>query len=482
VQVLTIHRSKGLEFGVVYAPYLWEPTWVDEKAHPIVFHDPASGFRRTIDVGLAGPDYQRHKEQHISEQRGEDLRLAYVALTRAKHQAVIWWAGSWNSRDSALSRLLFDRDEDGNVADSGRRPPSDETAIARFRELASAAPGCISVEKTGARGLPAAWSGPLPSSAGLEAASFTRELDRRWRRTSYSDITAASHEARVASEPEERVLDDEPAPPAVEPAASPLPLGSIPGGVEFGTFVHAVLEATDFAAPDLDAELAETVATTLARRPVDGASPAAVVAGLRSALETPLGPLVDGRRLRDVTRPDRLDELGFELPLAGGDEPVGRVTPGAIGAVLRAHLAPGDPLAGYADRLEDPELRSSVRGYLTGSIDLVLRAGDRFAVVDYKTNWLGAPGEELRAAHYRPAALAAEMERAHYHLQALLYTAALHRYLRWRLPGYDPARHLAGVLYLFVRGMTGAPESGVFAWRPPASLVVALSDVLEAGE
>ena len=145
VQVLTIHRSKGFEFPVVYVPYLWEPTWVDEKACPIVYHDPAADFTRTIDVGLAGEAYKRHKEQHVDEQRGEDLRLAYVALTRAKHQAVVWWAGSWNSRDSALSRLLFARDADGNVASSGQRPPSDESAVARFRELAAAAPGCVSV-------------------------------------------------------------------------------------------------------------------------------------------------------------------------------------------------------------------------------------------------------------------------------------------------------------------------------------------------
>ena len=252
--------------------------------------------------------------------------------------------------------------------------------------------------------------------------------------------------------------------------------------------MHTVFEAVDFAAPDLDAALGEAVSAAQARRPIELGDRAALIAGLRAAIETPLGPLAGGLRLRDVRRADRLDELTFELPLAGGDAPAGHVTPGAIGAVLREHLAPGDPLVGYAGRLDDPDLRASVRGYLTGSIDLVLRVGEGFALADYKTNWLAAPGETLTAWHHRPQALAAEMERAHYGLQALLYTAALHRYLRWRLAGYDPERHLAGVLYLFVRGMTG-PDTptvdgtpcGVFAWRPPAALVVALSDVLDAG-
>ena len=130
-----------------------------------------------------------------------------------------------------------------------------------------------------------------------------------------------------------------------------------------------------------------------------------------------------------------------------------------------------------------------MRGYLTGSIDVVVRVGDRYAVVDYKTNWLGPPGEELSAWHHRPAALAAEMQRMHYVLQALLYTVALHRYLRWRVSGYDPDRHLAGVMYLFVRGMVG-PETpvvdgtpcGVFAWRPSAGLVEELSNILDGGQ
>jgi len=346
--------------------------------------------------------------------------------------------------------------------------------------------------------------------AELAAAAFDRGLDRQWRRTSYSDLTAGAYEARVASEPEEdgAVVADEPARSAPgggagaggaadghEAAAlraTPSGLAGMGAGTGVGTLVHRVLEAADFAAPDLEAELGAHLAAFTARRPAELGDPGAAAAGLRAALETPLGPLAGDLRLCDVTRADRLDELTFELPLAGGDEPAGRLALGAIAAALREHLPAGDPLAPYAERLGDPVLRQSVRGYLTGSIDLVLRFGDpsepRFTVVDYKTNWLAPPGEELSAWHHRPAALAAEMRGAHYGLQALLYTVALHRYLRWRLPGYDPDRHLAGVLYLFLRGMTGADTPvvggqpcGVFAWRPPGALVEALSDVLDAG-
>ncbi len=502
VQVLTIHRSKGVEFPIVYYPYLWEPTWIPNDPQPVFFHDPDAGDERVIDVGMDGPDFPGHRRQHEAEQRGEDLRLAYVALTRAQHQAVVWWAGSWDSRNSALGRLVFARDAEGNVPPAGSSTPSDDAATARFEALAAEAPGAISVERA-ALASAAPWAGDSKEPAELSAARFERSLDWRWRRTSYSDITAGAYEARVASEPEETVVDDEeplatPPPPVpgddenLETAALravPSLLAAMPVGVQVGTFVHRVFEAIDFAAPDLEAELGEHVAAALARRRVDVGDPATTTAGLRAALETPLGPLLDGRALRDVARADRLDELTFELPLVGGDAPTGRLTLAAIGAVLREHLPDADPLAGYAERLDDASLRQSLRGYLTGSIDLVVRAGERFAVVDYKTNWLGPAGEELTAWHHRPVALATEMQHAHYALQALLYTVALHRYLRWRLPGYDPERHLAGVLYLFVRGMVG-PDTptidgtpcGVFAWRPPAALVTDLSDVLDRGD
>ena len=503
VQVLTIHRSKGLEFPIVYCPDLWEPGYIPAGPQPIAFHD-ASG-ERVVDVGLGGPDFRDHQEAHRAEQRGEDLRLAYVALTRARLQAIVWWAGSWESRDSALGRLLFARDEEGNVAPRGRSTPPDARIAAAFEEIAARVPGRVSVERAG-EGPAARWAGEPREPGTLAAAALDRRLDQTWRRTSYSDITAGAYEARVASEPEEPAVEEDRAAPAAAPAAPaakdgegdeaalravPALLAGMPVGTRIGTLVHRMLEATDFAAGDLDAELTARLAEAQARRAVEDVDPEAVVAGLRAAIETPLGPLAGGARLRDLGRADRLDELDFELPLAGGDEARTPVGPHTVAGVLAAHLAAGDPLASYAERLRDPVLRPEVRGYLTGSIDLVARlrgpSGEpRFAVVDYKTNWLAAPEETLSAWHHRPAALAAEMREAHYGLQALLYLVALHRYLRWRLPGYDPGRHLAGVLYLFLRGMTGpgtpavdGTPCGVFAWRPPDGLVPALSDALE---
>jgi exodeoxyribonuclease V beta subunit len=231
----------------------------------------------------------------------------------------------------------------------------------------------------------------------------------------------------------------------------------------------------------------------VAAAPIRGLDAAALVTALRAAIETPLGPIADHRALRTFAPGDRLNELDFELPLAGGDEPTASgVAVAAIGDRLRAWLPAADPLHAYADRLDDPALHQGLHGYLAGSIDLVLRVrgdgGDRFVVVDYKSNRLGAWDEPLTAWDYRPDALADAMQAAHYPLQALIYTVALHRYLRWRLPDYSPARHLGGVAYLFLRGMSGpatpvvdGARVGVFAWTPPPGLITDLSDLFDRG-
>jgi exodeoxyribonuclease V beta subunit len=182
---------------------------------------------------------------------------------------------------------------------------------------------------------------------------------------------------------------------------------------------------------------------------------------------------------------DRLREMEFEVPL--GDGLLADLAP-----LLERHLPPGDPVRAYVAHLDGPLGEQTLRGYLTGSVDVVLRLrseeGPRYLVVDYKTNWLGPADEPLTAHSYAPAALDAAMGHSDYPLQALLYAAVLHRFLRWRQPGYDPERHLGGVLYLYLRGMCG-PDTplvdgspcGVFAWRPPVALVEELSDLLDGG-
>ena len=175
----------------------------------------------------------------------------------------------------------------------------------------------------------------------------------------------------------------------------------------------------------------------------------------------------------------------------GGAHRVGSV--GDLAALFsdRRLLPATDPLAHYGLVLAaTPAAEQTLNGFLNGSIDAVLRVGNgsaqRFVVVDYKTNTMPLlPDEELSVQHYNAQAMTQAMVAAHYPLQALLYSVALHRVLGWRLPGYDPERHLGGVGYLFVRGMAGpdTPElggmpAGVFSWRPPARFVLAADAIL----
>jgi exodeoxyribonuclease V beta subunit len=504
VQIITVHRSKGLEFPVVYVPFGWDRYVPREPDIPLL-HDDAGA--RVLDVGGGtGPRWSEHCARHEAEEAGEDLRLLYVALTRARCQVVAWWVPATTAPQSPLHRLLFGRRVPGVVPPASCPVPADDAGLAALRGLGGAD---FAVEEVGERAPTARGERP-PAAPALAAAAFARTLDLAWRRTSYSALTAGAHDAApgVTSEPEVRAVDDEgpepdpddlldaagSAPSAEADAlAVPSPMADLPVGTGFGTLVHSVLEAADLTAADLAAELGACVHAELGRHPTSTVDPGALAAALVPVARTPLGPLGGGRALADVSPRDRLPELDFELPLAGGDRPGAPVALGALIPLLDHHLPASDPLIAYLERLR-PLAGQPLRGYLTGSIDAVLRLADpqRFVVVDYKTNWLGPMGpggpEPLAAEHYTPARLAAAMMDAHYPLQALLYAAALHRFLRWRLRGYDPEVHLGGVLYLFLRGMCG-PQGpsvdgvacGVFSWRPPAALIVELSDLLDRG-
>jgi exodeoxyribonuclease V beta subunit len=460
-----------------------------------VYHDPNNDNERTVDVGCDAPELKVHRQLEESEGQGEDLRLLYVALTRARHQAVLWWASTWNTYNSPLSRLLFDRDAEGDVRPKGAKKSRPDADV----EAAFAALGPeVSVERV-SRPSDVRWQGDRFADSDLEAAHFDRILDVGWRRLSYSSITSRAHDAvAIGSEPEYPLLvDEDPMPPAWNDrsaAGDPrraiaLRLADMPGGTLVGTVVHSVMERIEFDALDLEGEVRRALAQEVAWRNVDLGDIDQVVSGLCAAIELPLGQAVGNVRLRDVPRRDRLDEMGFEIPLVGGDRPTADLQISDVADLLEEHLAPGDPVRPYASRLRDVALTRELRGYLNGSLDLVFRREDgRYSLADYKTNKLGPADEALTAWHYRPEALQAEMLQAHYPLQALLYSVALHRYLRWRLPGYAAERHLGGVLYLFLRGMSAVepvPEGdrpcGVWSWCPPSRAVEALSDMFAEG-
>ena len=497
VQVLTLHVSKGLQFPVVYLPFAAD--WRPREDEILLLHD--EDGNRVLDVGGSGsPGRPGRETAALAETTAEALRLLYVGLTRAQSQLITWWAPTYNAKESGLHRMLFGRHHGSGRIDDSAPVPDDERAAERFAELQRG--GALRVEEAVALAavrLPAA----TPEVARLTVAAFDRELDLGWRRTSYSALAAEAESTVVegdqptTGEPEAGDRDDESelisvgVPSGAEAALLQVgsPMADLPGGTGFGTLVHAVLEHTDPQAADLAAELDTRCREQLQRFPTAIAADA-LSGALRQVLTTPLGPLADGLTLRDIAVADRLTELEFELPLAGGDLPEAQVQLADLAPLLRAHLPADDPLRGYADRLAAPGLaQQSLRGYLTGSLDAVLRLpGPRYLVADYKTNHLGDLEHVLTAWHYRPEALRQAMSHSHYPLQAILYAVALHRFLRWRQPGYDPDLHIGGVLYLYVRGMTGpgnpqvdGQPCGVFGWRPPGTLVAALSDLLDEG-
>jgi exodeoxyribonuclease V beta subunit len=492
VQIMTVWVSKGLQYPVVYLPFGFNRHIFDDE-ELLLFHE--NGVR-SLDIG--GRNHSGYKANEMrwrTEVAGDDIRLTYVALTRAQSQVVAWWAPSWDEVNGGISRLLRGRKQgDPVVPESLRRATSDDDVLTWLRRWQQAGGPVVEESVIAERLEPV--RADLPG--GLTVASFSRGVDVAWRRTSYSGLIRAADQqvSGVTSEPEDGELEDEsvdslPTPDVVPGEALPSPMEGLPVGATFGSLVHAVLEDADPLAADLQAELARRVREQLLLWRVD-VTPDALAAAMLPLHTTPLGPLAPGLTLGDLGLSDRLRELEFEIPLAGGDLAVAAdVRLAQLAPLLRRHLPVDDPLIAYADRLEQPLLgRQSLRGYLSGSIDVVLRIpyGDshRFVVVDYKTNRLGDPEQPATSADYGRDQLAAAMLHSDYPLQALLYSVVLHRYLRWRLPAYDPDVHLGGVIYLYLRGMCGRKTpledghpAGVFSWPVPAGLVLELSDLLD---
>ena len=498
VQIVTVHASKGLQYPVTYLPFAFE-----KFVHPVrcaLFHD--DDGQRCLDVSGGGAQWRDHERRHLAEEAGEELRELYVALTRAQSQVVTWWAPTANTVTGGLHRVLF-----GRMPGHARGARPDGAQGRRLRRLGAGAarrpgwadPGGLRGDR-GRRRRPAATAAQADRPHASTARSTPTGAARRtpgWcgppRRASTPPVSRRS--PRSASSTTSRPTRS--SAPCCRSSRAPAPTCPLrwptcPSGATFGSLVHGVLEHADPAATDTLADLAARAAEQLRWWPAP-VSADDLAAGLVPALHTSLGPLGGDLTLLQIPLADRLAELDFEIPLGGGDT---RAASGRwlreLAGLLRAHLPADDPVLPYADLLDEPGLGDQLLvGYLSGSIDVVLRVpggadGPRFVVVDYKTNRLGRPEVPATTADYTPPLLAEAMLHAHYPLQAILYTVVLHRFLRWRLPGYDPATHLGGVLYLFLRGMAG-PDSprtdgvptGVFSWQPPAALVVAISDLLD---
>lgn len=514
VQIMTIHKSKGLQFPIVCIPSMW---------HAVSRGDFYQDFDRdervlVVDRSRQWPSSRAYKTRQrlaLKDAVGEDLRLLYVALTRAEHQTIVWWTRVKDNQNSGLARVLFaqgaDRIDDENGEIASFVIPADELVIGDLR--ARLVPDDRSNEVSVA-GVGSDWpSGPRwldheadTTSTEIEVAELHRvftKANRRWSFSAMNPVDRANPQMTNSRfDPTDESLgvfggNDEPVKiasndiaPILERQESDLPLGYLVGGTQFGTLVHEVLQEIDFTAPVLENELAEVVERQLRWRGLSFEQ-FQLVRGLQSMIETPLGPMFADRRLRDIGRGDRLDELGFELRLGHGRH---HANVRDIGAVLTGHLSKDDPIRPWAERVRDGLFDEELAGHLTGSIDLVVRIADheagtsraRYVLADYKTNSLSELGRLPRSVDYRPSLLPKAMEEHNYPLQATLYAVALHRYLRWRIPGYDPEAHFGGVAFLFLRGLqgTGTPRedghpNGVFGWEFSPALLGDLSDTLD---
>ncbi|MEW6271415.1 MAG: exodeoxyribonuclease V subunit beta, partial [Thermodesulfobacteriota bacterium] len=483
VQLVTIHRSKGLEYGVVYCPFAWHGAKLHSAERQWVkYHDPDDGLRLKLDLGSGAK--KTHEDRAQLEDFAENVRLLYVAVTRAKHRCTLVWACAPSAQHAPLGYLLHQAAgasaEETVAATRERLKKLDEEAmLADLRRLERESAGTIAVREVHipAAALPRlAYAPPEEGAAGaLAPREATRRLDAAWRVSSFSRLAASggrtSHQAEEGIDRDEATLGPEgrlPLPREGSRTAVPVVLHDLRAGARTGELLHWVLENVDFVRGDR-AELATRVREGLAKFACDAAWEAALVRGLEEVLATPLGGDAGAFRLGTLPRERRLDELPFLLPVRRGFDRA------RLAACFERNPSPQRP-ADYPARIRRLGF-GMLEGFLNGFIDLAFEHGGRWYVVDYKSNFLGPRPED-----YRPPLLARTMSLHHYFLQYHLYALALHRHLTARLPGYDYERHFGGVYYLFLRGMSPRhePSCGVFHDRPSAALIEDLSALVAA--
>ncbi|MED7774143.1 exodeoxyribonuclease V subunit beta [Aeromonas dhakensis] len=452
VQIVTIHKSKGLEYPLVFLPFICSHRSADTP----LYHEADEAGNRTI-LDLTGAEDSLAEAD--KERLAEDLRLLYVALTRGVYATWLGLApvrsGNGKSEKTDLHQTaigyLLQKGEEGDAA----------TLATALSALAQDLPGVAVGEPSLTR--PA----PLPPEEEQlgepQVRRFGGTLERDWWISSYSGLAAQGHghSKGVLANPgfDDEVVTEAAALAAEEPVQAPQPsIFTFPKGARPGTLLHSLFETIDFESAAGE-PLAQHIATLLAQDGFDESWAQVlqqqVEAVLDTQLETGFGEPV---RLRDLAPERKQVELEFFLPM-------GRVTAPALTALCQQH----DPLS----RGNKPLSFATVQGMLKGFIDLVFEWQGRWYLLDYKSNHLG-----MSPADYSRPALEQAMVEHRYDLQYQLYSLALHRLLALRLPGYDFDQHFGGVFYLFLRGM---PQGGIFHTRPSRELVLGLDRLFSEG-
>lgn len=416
VKIVTIHKAKGMEYPLVFLPFLWRGRPVSAE-EPLAFHRPGQPDRLCLDLGSGTEEHLRLAER---ERLSEDLRLLYVAVTRAVHGCFFCWGRISAMEESALHYLLRREEAPAAAALAGRMTVKPWPAAFSRPDLRSA-----------------------DSLVPLRAKDFQGRIDTGWQIASYSSLSARSREAQ----PEQPDYDEE---SEADEAVPGQDVFGFPRGTAAGTCLHAILEQISFSDPSGHEAV---IRTQLARAGLAEAWLPVVCGWMRDVLRTPL-PGQDGLfSLSQLKERERVNEMSFYFPLAP----------------LRSEQC-NQVLSGFG-HAPLPEQSGLLRGLMTGFIDLVFSYQGRYYLADYKSNYLGST-----AADYSPEHLQAALRAHRYDLQYLIYTVALHRFLAGRMRGYSYETHFGGVLYLFLRGMNPkhVPGSGVAAARPPLALIEGL--------
>jgi len=445
VKIVTVHRAKGLEFPVVFCPFAW--FGYKSSDEPTAEYYDSSGRTPVLDLrpSPAASDRQR------DEQHSDELRLLYVALTRAQHRCEVTWARVRDGEYSPLAWLLHGGQ---SRAANERHVRGLSTAdwLAEVQRFDAQAEGGIS---SGAAVITAA-HGPVTAARARPQSLAARQLRRQLRRirrlTSYSALASGIGAEESPGEHEATYTDPEPV------AGDVRNQFTFPAGTRPGNCVHEILAARLAQRLQPNGDLHGICRDALARFGIDARWVEVAGTMVTSALTTPLFGDADRSaglgspfRLGEVERP--VAEMQFHLPLRGFRR-------ADLGRALEAH--------GYDPRLAEES--GQIHGFLNGYIDVVARVGDRWHVIDFKSNWLGND-----VADYSHDAIERAMAQHGYHLQYLLYLTALHRLLQIRLPHYDYDRHVGGAFYLFLRGMRpGEPGSGVYRDRPSHACIEAI--------